>query len=285
MICLTVSSTEFVPNYNSILLTDKNFLELQDGNYHTSLGDISVNNFLTLCSNVDSIEFLDFDDSPLRIKTVTVLNQISKKKKVENFVQLPALDFLDIPVPRSADSMLWVFGCSFSHGVGVSCQEKYPSILQDLVNKESLFVTKPATSTRWSLRHLINANLKETDIVIWQITTMARLSIAASPTSLNECSLKDAPKEIVIGLTESQMFADQLSLLNYGVQYLRSKKVKFFVISIEGQNKFTDNLVLEYSKYHEYLYMGEWVIDKGSDGLHPGKLSHEFVAKTIHNNL
>jgi hypothetical protein len=282
---LIISSPQFIPIEQSSLLTNENISAIVDGKYHTSIVDISVNNLLLLAKVMDVIEFVDFENSAVRIKTLTVLNHISNSKTIKNFIPIPPSDFLDISVNRLSDPMIWVFGCSFSHGRGVLTSEKYSSILGERLDKKVLSITKPGSSTRWSLRHLMNAEFNEGDLVVWQITTFSRISLATDSHTLSETVLKSAPKNVIMGISDDQLYIDQLSLLNYGVQYLRSKKVKFVIISLDSQDSFSDQLQLEYSRYPEYLYMGEWLVDKGSDDSHPGKLSHKLVAESILNIL
>jgi hypothetical protein len=281
---LTICSPHYTPTVLSTLLTNTNLSNLQDGLYHTSLGDISINNLLSVCKIVDEIEFIDFNDTDHNtyIKTLSILNQISKSKPINNFKLNPPTSFLEFTTETDAVS-LWVFGCSFSHGVGVSTNERFSNIISNSINLPLMDITNPGSSTRWGLRQLINTNFKKDDLVIWQISTFSRLSIATDKDHLKEYLIKDTNKDTIMNTSKIQLYVDQLSLLNYGIQYLRAKQVKFVVISLDNQHSFTDDLIYEYSLYPEYLYMGEWFVDKGSDGVHPGRLSHKLVAESIHN--
>ena len=180
---------------------------------------------------------------------------------------------------------LWVFGCSFSNGDGVLSSEKYSSIVSNHLNLPLMDITQSGSSTRWSLRHLLQANISTNDIVIWQLTTFGRFSSAENKTTLTEFLLKNAQREVVVNSNDLQLYVDQLSLLSYGVQYLRAKKVKFKIISLESPGKFCNDLINEYIRYPEYCYLPNWQIDTGSDNIHPGKLSHKLVAENILNSL
>lgn len=189
--------------------------------------------------------------------------------------------FLDLDVSGHQESSLWVFGCSFSHGVGVTDSERYPSLLSKELNLPLESITRPGSSTRWSLRHLINANIKPNDLVVWQITTVSRISMASDKEHLEETLLKNAPKQMVVALSDEQIYIDQLSLLQYGVNYLRSIGVKFCIISLDSNDHMEPHLILQYTRYPEYCYMGNWQIDVGSDNGHPGKHSHKLVADRL----
>jgi hypothetical protein len=126
-----------------------------------------------------------------------------------------------------------VFGCSHSHGVGLLPNElRYSDIISQELNIPLKSITKPGSSTRWSLRHLINANINPTDLVIWQITTPDRISLPGLPS--NELVLSTIKNRYLLEVyTDEQIYFDHMSLINYGAQYLRAKGVRFVMTSIE----------------------------------------------------
>jgi hypothetical protein len=280
---LIVCSPTYVPPIPSTLLDNGNCFDAIGGPCHTSLGDVSIENLVTLCELADNVEFVDDDSyqTETYLKTLSIINYISHRRPIKNFTAKAPLNFLDLDVSGHQESSLWVFGCSFSHGVGVTDSERYPSLLSKELNLPLESITRPGSSTRWSLRHLINANIKPNDLVVWQITTVSRISMASDKEHLEETLLKNASKQMVVALSDEQIYIDQLSLLQYGVNYLRSIGVKFCVISLDSNDHMEPHLILQYTRYPEYCYMGNWQIDVGSDNGHPGKHSHKLVADRL----
>jgi hypothetical protein len=182
--------------------------------------------------------------------------------------------------------MLWVFGCSHSFGIGLRKDEKnYGTLLSEKLNIPLKLVARGGTSTHFSLRHLVNANLNERDIVVWQITTAERFSYKEQNVVF-ECLLSLRPKQKFIDFfTDEQLYFQQLSFLNIGINYLRAKKVKFVITSIVAQSSYTIPLINEYIKYPEYCIAPNYAIDKGTDNLHAGPLSHQNLSNFLYNHI
>jgi len=207
--------------------------------------------------------------------------------KVNNFFvdQIETfIDNLNIS-SRPADATLWVFGCSLSHGVGLSPNElRYSDIISQELNMPLKSITRPGASLRHSLRHLVNASINPTDLVIWQITIPNRISLPGSPP--NELLLTLTKNRYLLEVyTDEQVYFDHMSLINYGVQYLRAKGVRFVVTSIGPDSALFYKYKKEYVKYKEYCYSPNFHVDVGNDNLHSGKISHKNLALSILNHL
>ena len=294
---LTISSPLYRPEKTSMLVTEENWQQasIDQENFHASLGDITLESLLNFCDHVDQIEFINFGFESMTQTLETtyhVLNSLSHKFDIIGYDKQTPHSYLTHDMIRpDADSVIWVFGCSFSHGFGVDPDKTYSHYLQQHLGLPVVLVTEPGSSLKWSLRHLMHADLRPNDIVIWQITTFYRDSIK---------ELHDLiPVEVVYTdknlykaklLSFDQMIFTHLSLIDYGVQYLRAKKAKFYLISTESQSYFDyhQQLVKEYTKYPEYCYIPELMTDVAQDDLHPGPRSHkkvsEFLLKKIKND-
>ena len=292
---LVISSPWYTAtDQDSVLITNDNFLDLAGSNtlvFHTSLGDISASNLLLFCQQIDQLIFVDYKfdhNQALFNKTIIFLNSVANQYTVYNFDRLPPAHFLTQPVaPRiSKDPILWVFGCSLSLGVGVPDNKKYPEVLRQKLGLPLHLVAQSASSLRWSLRHLIHADICAGDTIIWQLTTGARFTIKEHPNCPpQEIMLKDCDKNFVAHANKEQIWFDHISLVDCGVQYLRALGVKFYMVSIEGHDLMIDRYLLEYTKYPEYCYVPDWIVDKGSDNNHPGITSHQLLSDALHNRI
>jgi hypothetical protein len=198
--------------------------------------------------------------------------------------------FTDLDITTREDkSTLWVFGCSHSFGMGLRKDEKnYGTLLSEKINIPLKLIARSGTSTHFSLRHLINANLNEHDFVVWQLTNAGRFSYKEK-NIIAEILLTSRPKQKFIEFfTDDQMYFQQLSFLNIGVNYLRAKKVKFVITS--NDNSFSTNgssatLMDEYTKYSEYCYTPNFQVDYGTDNLHAGPVSHQNICNSLYNHI
>jgi len=176
--------------------------------------------------------------------------------------------------------------CSYSSGKGLNPDEKsYGVILSEMLNMPLKLVAWPGTSTNFSLRHIVNADIRENDIVIWQITTAERFSYKEDG-RLFEFILPHNPEPRFMDFfTDEQLNFQQMVLLNMGCMYLRAKKVQFVVTSIVSDTTPVEPLIQEYTRYPEFCPTFDCNLDKGNDNSHVGPLSHQKTALTIFNHM
>lgn len=284
---LTESTFDFRQvNADSVLITEYTE-DLPSCIYHTSLGDLSVDTIIKLSSQFDVIEFAQqgFDTSSDVYKETLLLYQYLTKqhkktgKSVLQFTDHPGID------TRSDQPILWVFGCSHSHGVGLLPHElPYGKLLSQDLNLPLKLITKPGSSLHWSYRHLMNSCIQSQDTVIWQLTTPGRVS-QFNGLNVEEIVLSNSKnRKLIDYMSDNQLYFNHLSLLNTGVRFLRSIGCKFAITAICDFGRMYD-YVFEYVKYPEYCYSYGMQIDHGTDGMHVGPLSHKAIAQCLLNHL
>jgi hypothetical protein len=193
--------------------------------------------------------------------------------------------FLNI-TSREDNPTLWVFGCSHSYGTGLNPNEKsYGVLLAEMLGMPLKLIAWPGTSTNFSLRHIVNADIRENDIVVWQLTTAERFSYKED-NKIYEIILPKYPEQRFMDFfTDEQLHFQQMTLLNIGAMYLRAKKVKFVMTSIISNATSVEPLIQEYLKYPEYCLTNDCYLDKGNDNLHAGPLTHQKTSQTIFNHI
>lgn len=276
-------------NNNSKLLTSVGtYIDLNE--YHTSLGDMSSSDILTVSEKFHTINFVShqFDHcSDIYKETVVLLNYFSKFKNVTNFVPDPCLLFENTTTHPNIDRpALWVFGCSHSHGVGLLPNEKtFGKLVAEQMNLPLVLISKPGSSLHWSLRQIMTADIQPNDNVIWQITAPDRIT-QFNHGMVKEVMLSQTDDRYLLEVFNSdQIFFNQITLLNFGIKYLRSRNIKFTIVSILPKlEKYYDYLI-EYSKFPEYCYTPGCDLDFGTDQLHFGPLSHQAIAQRIVNHV
>ena len=272
-------------NSTSTLLTSID-TPLTFDEYHTSVGDIDPNSIMKIADNFSTINFVKENwnfSSPTYKETVILLNYFSWFKNVTNFSRDPMVLFNDIKIKQRPDSpVLWVFGCSHSHGVGLlPGQQKFGDVVSESLKLPLMLVSRPGSSLSWSTKNLIAADIRSEDSVIWQITTPYRVSRHDGEVQL-AASRSRALLEV---FDDQQIFFDHINLIKLGVTYLRKTKTKFSLCSILDQHAMFYDYLIEYSKYPEYCYSPGLEIDKGSDNIHCGPLSHKALAQRLLNHI
>jgi len=271
----------------SILLTDSN-TDVVNGVYHTSLGDMSPADIMLIIHKFNSVKMCKhgFEHDPILHKeTEKFVNFVQSVKMIKHDVVDQPESFVDHPdtAVGSNNPLLWVFGCSHSHGVGlVENEETYGQIMATKLGRPLKLITKPGSSLHWSLRHLVNSQIKPEDIVVWQITSPLRLSMFNGK-HVKEVLLARTNDPYLLEVYNAfQSYFMHLSLVNIGVQYLKKLKVKYILTSVDPHD---GSMQHEYLKYPEYCFPSGFAVDRGTDGLHFGPLSHKNIALSLLNRI
>jgi len=216
-------------------------------------------------------------------ESIILLNVLRHKTAVFGYEFATSKTFLDKDVTTRPDGpVLWVFGCSHGHGVGLKeHEETFGQIVANSMQLPLMKITKPGSSLNWSFRHLINANIRPGDRVIWQITTTGRLSLNDGK-KVTEVLLAHTKNRSLLDVNnDDQLFFNQICLLNAGICYLRGIHSQFLFLDIVDRRHDLREYILEYAKHPEYCYKPNIYIDLGTDGLHAGPLSHNAIALSL----
>jgi hypothetical protein len=252
--------------------------------YHTSVGDLSLHDIISVSRKFDVINFIPdkFDfHSDTYFATAVLLQHLSHTKLITGYCLESFQSFLSADVNnRPAEPIVWVFGCSHSHGSGLRPNElTFGKHISQATGLPLKTVAKPGSSTQWSLRHIMNAKFQPGDLVIWQLTSPERFSYGFPPFEYRLVASNE--RHILETFTDKHILFTQLTLFNQGLQYLKSQPVKFSVISINAKSDIFYPCLMEYTKHKEYCYALNYNLDLGTDQLHLGPLSHKALAQCI----
>lgn len=272
---------------DSVLLTSI-FQPTNQSCYHTSLGDLSSHEILKISKEFDVVNFIPdrFDlASDIYFETALLLQYLSHSKPVTGYNSAITQNFLSADVyDRPSAPILWVFGCSYSYGTGLTADQlTFGQHVSEAIGLPLKTVAKPGSSTQWSLRHIMNAKFIPGDRVIWQLTSPERFSYGYPPLELRLAHVSQ--RYLLETFTDQHILFNQLSLFNQGMRYLRSQPVEFTVISINSKSPNLYSCLMEYTKHKEYCYALNCRLDLGTDQLHIGPLSHKSLAHCILNHV
>lgn len=287
---LTISSPHYDPGPGSVLVTDENLqsVSVDAQEFHTSLGDMSAANIMRFCKSMDSVKFVDYGfqrDKELLSSTTTLLNTLSHEFDIQGYPRTEPVNFTSHLVPRPpGDQVIWFFGCSLTSGTGLLDQERYSNLVEDSLGIPAVRIAVPGSSTRWSLRHLLHSDIQPNDLVVWQISTFFRESIKKYPDrDPVEVIVDEKNRELLSLYNFEQFWFNHMTLVDYGVKYLRARQQRFVLISIESQGfqEYRGRIRSELTKYPEYCYVPGFVVDLARDDLHPGIESNKILAQAI----
>ena len=275
-------------NPESILL-DRVDTEISSAEYHTSLGDLTAIEIISIVNKFDHVNFVDNQFTPgddIYEDTVALLTYINQNKNITNFSNKECQAFIENKeiYTRPDEPVLWVFGCSHSYGIGLRPNEKrYAELVAEGMGLPLKLIACPGGSMHWTLRHIVNAAIEPRDFVIWQIINPARTSYFNGKHVEEICFSHTKNRHLLEVYTDEQIYFTHLSIINVGVRYLRAISSRFMLISLDHINDY--QFSVEYTKYPEYYHCSNFAVDLGTDNLHYGPLSNKRLAITLLNHI
>lgn len=275
-------------NKNSILVDSSNCDFTKGNEYHTSLGDLSLTEIMSIAHKFNHILLVQdgFDtNSELYNETKTLVAYLSTKISATSELTSGEKVFIDNEsiFNHPGNPTLWVFGCSHSYGVGLdNPNQRYGSILSEKLNMSLQMIAKPGGSMNYSLRHIMNSCFRPGDLIIWQIINPARLSYFNGK-HVEEIVLANSKNRSMVDFfTDPQIYFTHFSYINFGVRYLRALNCNFILTSLDHNDY---NYLNEYKNYQEYVSIKDFVVDLGRDNLHFGPRSHANLANSLVNEI
>lgn len=193
--------------------------------------------------------------------------------------------------------VVWVVGCSISHGTGVEKQQSFGSLVSSYIDMPVRYLTLPGSSIDWASDQIIRSDIRSQDYVIWGLTQVRRFSYYerdGSTVGVTPFYYKNNPS---FEKTISQKFLVDANIAYQGA--LSILRVNNYLEKI-GCNNFRYVSLFKSDIYVEEIFKKEikqlpgyiqcyspsdplftkW-IDLGTDNSHPGPEQHKIFAKYI----
>jgi len=295
---------------DSFLLSAKNIKKVvadpKSHNYHTSIDDLRTQNLQIACQLATEIYLVDIDLWTISGKDFLtdgdqysygrLFYELTKvQHKVKNFTVLNefSLDlFNSTNRTRLVDEpVLWTAGCSFTSGEGVTELDRYGTILSKMLNRAEISLSQTGSSIIWAADQILKSDIRCGDIVVWGLTTVQRFEYAENwkIKTLPYARYNEIPKGLrywpidyfdstvhIIQTIRSIMqvinFCNKVGAKLYLANLL---DITWILPAFNNYNRFID-LTKEFLIFDKLTY-----IDYGTDGLHPGPITHKWYAEKI----
>jgi len=283
------------------LVTEKDINSLCNGTYYTSIGDLgNLNNLGKVLQQADKIIYAPppdnhwTDGESMKKWTEEYLKNFSFRCCVENYeVLVPnnlAMTKL-VDQRKTKDRQIWIAGCSISHGIGVGDDNRYGTILSDLLECPASFLTYPGSSISWAADQIMRSDIRDGDVVIWGLTSDNRTPYFVNNkiTHVNTSTyLLNQEFEKVLSLeelcSENTFYRNLISIFQVSNFCQKINATLIFASLLDNDvilhiRNFPNLIVLSnlWGRNHSELFP-----DLGSDSLHPGPISHKFYADEIY---
>ena len=169
------------------------------------------------------------------------------------------------------DKLLWISGCSISHGIGVDTREKYGHLIGNTLSMTACYLTMPGSSLEWQADQILRSDIRKSDIVIWGLTNEKRAPIAKNGEVLSWPD--DTIEDVEYRLHETRFYKAITSVFQV-INFCKKIGCKLILLPIISSEKLQMSLIGQES-YHQLPYQIKF-LDLGSDGTHPGPKQHQF---------
>jgi hypothetical protein len=278
-----------------LLLEQSNYKDCWDkpGAWFTGLGDLDFDQIKSVAMISDHVEFvndLPWSDKFARTMTLVLCNHLRHFRQVAGIDPHTTDLYLTKPVARINDeSQVWTFGCSTTAGVGLDDPQSqcYGRLVADRLDMPWQNVAQSGSSVRWALSHMLQADIRPDDIVVWGSTSAERIRRARGYHDIENTQLANCDRLEVTYNDDYQIYFDHMDYINMGIRYLRSRGIKFvFIGLIVRKAPYWELLELEFSGHLEWCPLLDWhSIDIGNDNEHIGPLGHKNLANRIYDHI
>jgi hypothetical protein len=263
------------------------------GVFYTSVSDFQ-NNFnimLQVCWNFDKVTYRPPNVwSALSVGEVTsqFLRLLSWFKSIENFI-------IDFTRRKTEEPQIWVAGCSWSSAVGVAKEQRWGNLLADQMNMAVTVLAEGGSGNSYQARKLLSADIRENDVVIFQVTSPHRETIvdpkygqihvnAQTYTQRPDLYKRYPPDR----LDETTLVANQIRDIQNVVNFLQKIKARFMLWAPNTLHApgtiggFLEKNPL-YSRY--FCVCSNHPVDTGADGAHPGPKTHKLYSDFVFEKI
>lgn len=286
---------------DAYLTTEDNYQSIKNGAItYTSICDFKhKNNFIKFLELAKKIIFCPpkyWSHPDTESETLTILMYLSSHTMVLGLEKYKK-ELITEPTNRTRktnESQLWIVGCSVSHGLGVNQHERYGEILSAKLNLTANFLTKEGTSIEWAAHQILQSDLRPNDYVVWGITNENRFTHYGAQQKVKHIThrsyITDPSLHEKVSITQifdhDHLMYNAIVHLHQVINFCKILNVKLILAGVIV----TNDLLPFLFNMPNYIHLNKPVrefradrgyLDLGTDGEHPGPLTHKWYADKI----
>jgi len=257
------------------------------GVFYTSVADFQnqLDTMLQVCWRFDKIIYqppTTWSDLSVKDQTEQFLILLSLFKPIQNFTTI------DSTRRKTEQPQIWVAGCSWSSAVGVTEEQRWGSLLADQMNVAVTVLAEGGSGNSYQVRKLLSADIRENDIVIFQVTTPHRETIFRQDgvehgmEHVIAHTFKDNPDLYKTyspnRLDELTLVINQIKDMQNLINFSQKLKAKLLIWN-PGMpiwiGEYLKNFLRDKENFYSYKNK---MSDFGTDRVHPGPETHKQYA-------
>jgi hypothetical protein len=211
-------------------------------------------------------------------------------KNIKNFSEISFDPYgyrMQLPVLTDNDAVF--LGCSFTAGVALpgDITNRYANIVSNRFEKNCVNLSKGGSSNNYALDIFSQLDFIEGQIVILQLTGLERLRYISNRTIQDVMfSLDPRARDFLKIYNHDFLLYELIVKLRLVIKIAREKKLKFlfWLINYKNPEIYSQVDQMYFYNYPEFVpasIMGNYLVDFGTDNLHPGTESNKIIANVI----
>lgn len=282
---------------NAVLIEHNNWFQVLQQEkttttFYTSLGDLpKIDHEISVCWELLQLaDVIHYIEPKVWSDATDKFNWSNQKNLLEYYLYLQKKagkqvlglniepyrysSYLDLQAQRCSDQpLIWVAGCSVSHGIGVEPDERFGYLTGQHLQIPVCHLTRPGSSVEWAADQILRSDIRSTDTVIWGLTQEVRAprAINGQIDSWGNQDLFDLDY-----LMDETRFYKAVTSVHQVINFCGKIGCQLFLLPLISSEKLIMALIHEHCLV-ALPYQAKFV-DYGTDNIHPGPKQHQIWA-------
>jgi len=192
---------------------------------------------------------------------------------------------------KTVNQQLWIAGCSYSHGIGVSKDERYGQLLANSLKLSVSFLTAPGSSIPWAVDQIVRSDVCSGDTVVLGLTSEYRFPYWKSDNSVWHVVANNSTHNVHLPYTnlsakiidrlatDNNCFYQSIIRIHQLVNFCNKLNVKLLIVGLLESASMSLHLhdLQNFINYKNFK-SPDIPEDLGTDNKHPGPLQHRLYA-------
>lgn len=269
---------------------------------YTSLADLPkvfenntvVHDLLDLADNIYYYPPAVWSQTKMQELTERILKEFNLEKNNVYNLDLPNHTELYtklVDTRKTSGQQLWVSGCSISHGVGITPEQRYGQLVADSLGLPVSFLTEGGSSISWAVDQIVRSDICANDIVILGLTEESRFPYWTTNNTVwhiganhrnqsDQLAFTNLSSSIIDRLiTDDNCSYQSVIKIHQLVNFCRKLNVKLLIVGLLSSNDLALHLnnLPEFINYKN-IKLPNSLADYGNDNQHPGPIQHQLYA-------
>jgi hypothetical protein len=198
-------------------------------------------------------------------------------------------------IRKSSEAQLWAAGCSVTHGVGVDPHERFGQLIADQLELPVSFLTCSGSSLEWASDQILRSDIRPGDTIVWGLTNIQRFAYYKDQQvdHVTVHYFQRNPGFDAVSLSEldtENRFYQAITSIDRVVNVCSKLDIKLVLAGVLLGANYLPYLTnvpgyIDLKSSMPDIVPNKPGLDVGTDGRHPGPITHKWYAEQILKEL